>query len=71
MLGSMASVFLPDAARRYDDFKSFQQAIYERFRIEVPVIELGERWMIRPCCQVYNTPDEYQALADAVTALLR
>jgi isopenicillin-N epimerase len=71
MLGSMVSVLLPDGARRYEDFKSFQQAIYERFRIEVPVIELGDRWLIRPCCQVYNTPEEYRALADAVLELTR
>jgi isopenicillin-N epimerase len=69
MLGSMATVLLPEGARRFDDFKAFQRALYEYSRIEAPVIELGPRWMIRPCCQVYNRPEQYLALAEAVRSL--
>jgi hypothetical protein len=34
------------------------------------VIDWGGRWWIRASCQVYNTPDQYEQAADAVTELL-
>ncbi len=70
MLRSMTSVTLPDeATRRYENVDEFQLKLYDDFRIEVPVYDCTDRWVIRSSCQVYNTPDQYEHLARAVTAL--
>ena len=36
----------------------------------VPVIDWSDRWWIRVSCQVYNTPRQYERLADAVLEVL-
>jgi isopenicillin-N epimerase len=70
LLGSMATVALPvDAPRRHDRPAELQARLLSEHRIEVPVIEWAGRWWIRASCHVYNTPDEYERLADAVTRL--
>jgi len=69
MLGSMATVRLPDGARRHGTFEQFQAMLYDQHRIEVPVVDWGGRWWVRPCCQAYNTADQYVRLASAVLAL--
>lgn len=69
MLGSMATVELPgqDKLRsRFGTTVELQAAIYDRHRIEVPVVDWGGRWWVRPCCQIYNTVNDYERLAEAV-----
>ena len=69
MLGSMVTVALPDEAKSAENAEAFQAQLYHEYRIEVPVIEWNQRWWIRPCCQVYNTAQDYVRLADAVVTL--
>ncbi len=70
MLGAMATVALPDEARRFETVESLQGRLYDDHRIEIPVIDWDGRWWIRASCQVYNTTDQYERLADVVTDLL-
>jgi isopenicillin-N epimerase len=70
-LGAMVTVPLPGApAERYETGRALQAALLARFRIEIPIIEWSGRWWIRASCQVYNTPDQYETLADAVMELI-
>jgi isopenicillin-N epimerase len=67
MLGSMCTVPLPAEIRaRFADGAAFQETLYREHRIEVPVIEFGGRWHVRPSAQVYNRPAQYDQLAQAV-----
>jgi isopenicillin-N epimerase len=73
MLGSMATVEVPGQERlkrKYGTFDAFKAPLFDRFRIEVPVVDWGGKWRVRPCCQIYNTSDQYEQLADAVLTLL-
>ncbi len=69
---------------RFADFQACRQAIYDQHRIEVPVVEfpmsqanpkspggsISGNWYVRPCCQIYNTPEQYERLATAVLDLI-
>jgi isopenicillin-N epimerase len=67
MLGSMCTVPLPAEIRaRFDRWEDFQEVLYREHRIEVPVIDFGGRWHVRPSAQVYNRADQYELLAQAV-----
>ncbi|MHC4969076.1 MAG: aminotransferase class V-fold PLP-dependent enzyme [Planctomycetota bacterium] len=71
MLGSMVTVPLPpQAPQRFEKPEALQARLFEAHRIEIPVIDWGGRWWIRASCQVYNTTDQYEQAADAVTELL-
>lgn len=70
MLGSMATLPLPDGAReRFADPTSLQARLYDHDRIEVPIIEWNGRWWVRVSCQVYNEPGQYERLGEAVMEL--
>lgn len=72
MIGSMVTVALPDQMRlreRYAKPEALQSVLYERYRIEAPVIDWSGGWWTRACCQVYNVPEHYERLADAVAEL--
>ncbi|MCH8151799.1 MAG: aminotransferase class V-fold PLP-dependent enzyme [Planctomycetes bacterium] len=71
MLGSMVTVGLPDGARRHESTAALQAKLFDRFHIEVPIIEWDDRWWVRASCQVYNTADQYERLGDAVVELTR
>lgn len=67
MLGSMASVELPaEVGRRFETREALQAALREDHGIEVFAIDWGDRRLIRPCCQVYNTAEQYRRLAEAI-----
>lgn len=75
MIGSMASLPLPDgtstaAPSLYGD--PLQDALLERFHIEVPVVPWPHppKRLIRISAQLYNAEHEYEALARALTSLL-
>ena len=76
MLGSLAAVPLPDASRppsaatpRRDPL---QDALFERFRIEVPVLvwPAAPRRLVRVSAQLYNASGDYARLAEALGTLL-
>ena len=70
MLGSIATIELPGSAcRAFDDPFELQAHLYRSSRVEVPVMDWGERWYIRVSAQAYNSPDDYRALAEAVLAI--
>ena len=71
MLGAMAAVALPEGSRRHGSVEALGAELYRRYRIEVPVIEFGGRWWVRVSCQIYNTAEQYERLADAVLELAR
>jgi isopenicillin-N epimerase len=67
----MVTVALPpQAPERFESTEALQARLFEQHRIEIPVIEWAQRWWIRASCQVYNTPDQYETLADAVMELI-
>ena len=69
MLGSIATVELPAGARdRWPGVEALQADLYERARIEVPIIDWGGRWHVRISAQAYNSADQYERLADALVA---
>ena len=63
--GSMVTLTLPDG-----DGPALQQALWERYRIEIPVVTWQQRRWIRPSCHLYNSPDDYLRLAAALEQLL-
>ncbi|MEE2681271.1 MAG: aminotransferase class V-fold PLP-dependent enzyme, partial [Planctomycetota bacterium] len=70
MLGSLATIELPEHARRaFGDAAQLQAHLSEAHRIEVPVMDWGGRWYVRVSAQAYNTPDDYRALAHAVLSI--
>ena len=77
MLGSLAALPLPDgdptppASALYAD--PLQIALFEQHRIEVPVPPwpAPPRRLIRISAQIYNRRSDYEALAAALTTLLR
>jgi isopenicillin-N epimerase len=62
----MAAAALPPIA----DLPSFKQRLYEKYRVEVPCIQWGERQFIRVSIQGYNTLRDVDGLINALTALL-
>jgi isopenicillin-N epimerase len=73
MLGSMATVELPaqDVLRdRFKEILKLRDVLYEVHRIEVPIVDWGGKWWTRPCCQIYNTPDQFERLATAMLELI-
>ena len=79
MLGSMATLPLPAALQEKNSgepraviarFDPLQSALLEQHRIEVPVVRWGtpaRRWF-RISAHAYNSPDNYERLADALAA---
>jgi len=76
MVGSMAAVPLPDApddaVPSVDGVEPLQTALWERHGIEVPVPPWPSRpqRLVRVSAQLYNRPDQYEALARALRELL-
>lgn len=76
MIGSMAALPLPPgepealASALYTD--ELQSALIERWRIEVPIIPWpAPPWrLVRISAQIYNRPEQYRRLADALAELL-
>ncbi|MFO0782627.1 MAG: aminotransferase class V-fold PLP-dependent enzyme [Phycisphaerales bacterium] len=67
MLGSMCTVPLPVEVRSgFQTPEALQVDLYERHRIEVPIVDFGGRWHARASAQVYNRAEQYEALAQAM-----
>jgi len=63
--GQMAAIALPPC-----DPEALRAALFERFRIEVPVTSHGGRQFVRVAFQAYNTRADADALLAAFAALL-
>jgi isopenicillin-N epimerase len=76
MIGSMTTIPLPHQEtfrKRFDTFQALKAAMYDRHRIEVPIIEWGTpspRWWVRVSCQIYNRPEQYERLGHAALSLI-
>ncbi len=76
MIGSLASIPLPEGegGGYYDtgDNDPVRRELLERYKIEVPVIAWPHppKRLIRLSAQIYNKPDEYEALAGALNRIL-
>jgi isopenicillin-N epimerase len=68
MLGSMATVALPAPLNDLieSDAALVQQTLYDKYRIEAPLMRWSGRTYVRPCCQIYNSVEDYERLAAAV-----
>jgi isopenicillin-N epimerase len=71
MLGAMASVRAPKAVQPASpativDAQRLHDRLYEKHRIEVPVIPFDGRLWIRLSAQIYNQREDYMALASAL-----
>jgi isopenicillin-N epimerase len=74
MLGSMASVRLPDSREPTTGWLHPQQArLHDRFRIEVPIFPWPKlpNLLLRISAQAYNRVEEFGQLAEAVIASAR
>jgi isopenicillin-N epimerase len=52
------------------DGATLQRRLYDEYRVEVPVIQWGGRQFVRVSVQGYNTPDDIEALVQALENLL-
>ena len=60
------------AARLSGDSKpeDLQPWLYEKYRIEIPVIHWGDQWLIRPSVQGYNNQEDLDLLIEALEEYL-
>lgn len=70
LIGSMTTVPLPAIPPRYVEPMELQAELWNRWQIEVPIVDFNGWWWLRASCQIYNRPQQYERLADAVTELL-
>ncbi len=71
--GSMITVPLSDGGPRRTQpnaIDPLQRALWERFRIEVPIVDWHDRRHIRVSCHLYNTDEELRLLEQALRKLL-
>jgi len=70
--GSMVTLRLPWLAVRDAGVPinhPFQSALWDQFRIEVPIMQLNGKTHIRVSCHLYTHPKQIDALVDAVRTL--
>lgn len=71
MIGSMTTLRLPDRVRELFELpEHLHNRLYDGYSIEVPIFDWDDAWWIRASCQIYNTPDHYEYLADALLKIL-
>jgi isopenicillin-N epimerase len=63
--GAMAHVPLP-----HGDFSRLQQALWEEYQIEVPIIHFDGHWFVRVSCHLYNSLKHLETLRFALRKLL-
>lgn len=72
MIGNLAALPLPDAQgpppQSPLDSDPLQQQLFEEYRIEVPIVPWSRR-LVRISAFLYNTPEDYAALAAALKDL--
>jgi isopenicillin-N epimerase len=74
LLGSMATIALPERFQGRpltSKLETEQVRLYDKFGIEVPFVRIGDRKRryFRISAQLYNTPAEYEYLAEALARL--
>ncbi|WP_019501026.1 aminotransferase class V-fold PLP-dependent enzyme [Pseudanabaena sp. PCC 6802] len=64
-IGAMTAVQVP-TKKAQSGAKALHDYLWEKHRIEVPVIDFANRVWVRISAQVYNEPSEYRLLAEAL-----
>jgi isopenicillin-N epimerase len=64
--GSMISLPLPPG-----NAESLQQALWEQYQIEVPIVDWNGQRLVRPSCHLYTQEEELVRLAAALRDLVR
>ncbi len=69
---AMAVIELPESVKfaGIEQAREFQGRLYEQFRIEVPMMVIDNRSFIRISAQVYNAPQDYERLGEALRAMI-
>ena len=57
--GWMVGVWLPT---NYAHYATLQQRLWERYRIEVPIVHFGDRYLVRVSCPLYITSHDIDTL---------
>ena len=63
--GSMISLRLPDG-----DAESLQRALWDRHRIEIPIVSWQGRRLVRPSCHLYTWREDIDRLVEATATIL-
>ena len=70
LFGSMATVRLDQrAARLHSTAAALQERLFKEHRIEVPIVDWNGQWFVRLSAQIYNRPEDYLGLAEALRKL--
>jgi isopenicillin-N epimerase len=67
LCGAMTALRLPKQTNAVE----MRHGLWERFRVEVPVVERPDRLMIRASTHFFNTEEEVERLAEAIGELVR
>ncbi len=72
MIGSMAAFTIPESLyNRPADTKALRYNLFSRHSVEVPVMEVSGRVMIRVSAQIYNELPDYEKLADILRGYIK
>ncbi len=52
-----------DVGPHNGDHRTLQERLWERYRIEVPIMRFGDRYLVRVSCHLYNTTHDIDLLA--------
>ena len=66
LCGAMTAFGLPPHA----DAAALRRGLWERYRVEAPIIERPDRLLVRVSTHFYNTEEEVDRLAEALAGLL-
>lgn len=71
--GSMAIIEFPPKVKfaTIEEAREFQSRLYDQHRIEVPLTIIDGRSFIRISAQVYNAPEQYVRLGQALATMLK
>ena len=67
LCGAMTAFQLPKGTSAVE----LRRGLWERFRVEAPVVERPDRLMIRVSTHFFNTEEEIERLAEAIGELVR
>jgi isopenicillin-N epimerase len=68
LIGAMATLRLPLRFQHLDQAacEKLQQRLYDEFKVEAPLILWDGHAYVRVSCQIYNRPQDYQRLGEAI-----
>jgi isopenicillin-N epimerase len=68
LIGAMATLRLPLRFQHIDlpTCEKLQQRLYNEFKVEAPLILWDNHAYVRVSCQIYNRPQDYERLAEAI-----